>query len=167
MTSVPEVDALPGHAHAGHRVDEAACPGADALHTLGRRRRRHQQDGVDARRIGFGRPGTDLLDREVGDDAAGDPGRGQRARHALVAGSEDKVVIGHDRDRHRGLGPCDAVEDLVGHRARWSARTAASWITGPSIIGSENGMPTSTASAPAATIAASDCVQSSVMPPMR
>ena len=50
---------------------------------------------------------------------------------------------------------------------RCSARSAASWITGPSIIGSEKGMPTSTASAPAAITAASDCVQSSVMPPMR
>jgi hypothetical protein len=40
-------------------------------------------------------------------------------------------------------------------------------MTGPSIIGSENGMPTSTASAPAATTAASDCSQSSVIPPIR
>ncbi len=50
---------------------------------------------------------------------------------------------------------------------RPNAFSAASWITGPSIMGSEKGMPTSTASAPAATTAASDCSQSSVMPPMR
>src|SRR6185437_4577456 len=47
------------------------------------------------------------------------------------------------------------------------ARTEASWITGPSIIGSENGMPTSTASAPAATTAWSTSTQSSVIPPIR
>ena len=50
---------------------------------------------------------------------------------------------------------------------RCSARSAASWITGPSIIGSENGIPTSTASAPAATTAARVWPQSSVMPPIR
>ena len=50
---------------------------------------------------------------------------------------------------------------------RVSARRPASWITGPSIIGSEKGMPTSTASAPAAITAARDCVQSSLMPPIR
>ncbi len=48
-----------------------------------------------------------------------------------------------------------------------SDRTDASWITGPSIMGSENGIPTSTASAPDATTAWSDSVQSGVMPPIR
>ena len=43
---------------------------------------------------------------------------------------------------------------------------AASWMTGPSIIGSEKGMPTSTASAPAATTACSTSTQSAVMPAM-
>ena len=112
-----EVDPLPRHAHAGDGVDETTRPGADALHPVGRRRRRHQQDGVDARRVGLGGPGADLLDREVGDDAPGDAGGGHGAGHALVAGPKDQVVIGHDRDRHRGLRPRNAVEDLVGHRA--------------------------------------------------
>src|ERR1019366_6659450 len=40
-------------------------------------------------------------------------------------------------------------------------------MTGPSIIGSEKGIPTSTASAPAATTAARVWPQSSVMPPIR
>ena len=49
------------------------------------------------------------------------------------------------------LGAGDAVEHLLGAPCpACSARSAASWITGPSIIGSEKGMPTSTASAPAA-----------------
>ena len=37
-------------------------------------------------------------------------------------------------------------------------------MTGPSIMGSENGMPTSTASAPAAATAWSTSTQSSVIP---
>ena len=46
------------------------------------------------------------------------------------------------------------------------AVTEASWITGPSIIGSEKGIPTSTASAPAATTAWRTRTQSSLIPPM-
>ncbi len=49
---------------------------------------------------------------------------------------------------------------------RSRARTEASWMVGPSITGSEKGMPTSTASAPAATTAATTSVQSSLRPPV-
>ncbi len=47
-----------------------------------------------------------------------------------------------------------------------SARSLASWITGPSITGSENGMPTSMASAPAAASARTTSSQSSPRPPV-
>ena len=40
----------------------------------------------------------------------------------------------------------------------------ACWMTGPSTIGSENGSPISTASAPASIIAASSPVQSARIP---
>src|SRR3954452_964344 len=47
-----------------------------------------------------------------------------------------------------------------------SARSDASWIVGPSITGSENGMPISIASAPAAATARTTSVHSSPSPPV-
>ena len=47
-------------------------------------------------------------------------------------------------------------------RARWEA----SWITGPSMTGSENGIPTSMASAPAEATASTTAVQSAPSPPV-
>ncbi len=49
---------------------------------------------------------------------------------------------------------------------RASARMEASWMVGPSMTGSENGMPTSTASAPAATTACNTSVHSGESPPV-
>src|SRR5262245_38705215 len=49
---------------------------------------------------------------------------------------------------------------------RSSARCDASWITGPSITGSENGIPTSTASAPASATARTTSTHSWSMPPV-
>jgi hypothetical protein len=45
-----------------------------------------------------------------------------------------------------------------------SDATEACWMTGPSIIGSEKGMPTSTASAPAAATASTTSIQFGTMP---
>ena len=49
---------------------------------------------------------------------------------------------------------------------RSSACNDACWTTGPSIIGSEKGMPTSMASAPAAARAWTTCTQSGDIPPV-
>ena len=49
---------------------------------------------------------------------------------------------------------------------RSRARTDASWMVGPSIIGSEKGMPTSMASAPASATAWTTSSQSADMPPV-
>src|SRR3954468_6726721 len=49
---------------------------------------------------------------------------------------------------------------------RRSARCDASWTTGPSITGSENGIPTSTASAPASAMARTTSTHSPSMPPV-
>ncbi len=46
------------------------------------------------------------------------------------------------------------------------ATSDASWMVGPSMTGSENGMPTSMASAPAAANALTTSVQSSPSPPV-
>ena len=146
---------LSGHAHAGDGVDETARPGTDARHPFLGARRCDQQHVSTPAASASSCPRIELLDREVGQDGAADPGGGKGAGHALVPGAVHDVVVRHHRDRDRRLGarrcrraprraPCPVC----------SARSAASWITGPSIIGSEKGMPTSTASAPAATTAA-------------
>jgi hypothetical protein len=51
------------------------------------------------------------------------------------------------------------VEHVASETCCASARSEARWITGPSAIGSENGTPSSSTSAPAAT---SDCMIGSV-----
>ena len=65
---------------------------------------------------------------------------------------QDGVQVGHDRDRD-GEAPVARrahERERVGRRDVGGERPPeASWITGPSITGSENGMPTSIASAPA------------------
>ena len=45
-------------------------------------------------------PVAELVDRQVGQDGAGDAVGHERAREALVAGTEDDVVRGHHRERH-------------------------------------------------------------------
>ena len=54
----------------------------------------------------------------------------------------------------------------IGVAPRSSARWLASWIVRPSMIGSENGMPTSTASAPASTTARTTSCHSRPSPPV-
>ena len=49
---------------------------------------------------------------------------------------------------------------------RSRARSDASWMVGPSIIGSENGIPTSMASAPAPARASTVSSHSSSIPPV-
>ena len=93
--------ALAGHTHPRHGVDEASGAGADTLHAFGRARRRDQEHGVDAGGVGLQRPRLELLDRQVGHDGPAHTRSGQRARHALVPGPEDDVVVRHDGDGHR------------------------------------------------------------------
>ena len=85
---------------------------------------------------------------------AGDAGRGERLGEALVAGAEHDVVVGHHGERDAGVERRRRSSRIAGGVApASSARCDASWMTGPSITGSENGMPTSMASAPAAAAA--------------
>jgi len=60
-----------------------------------------------------------------------------------------------------------AARTLSGVVPAASEASAASWMTGPSITGSEKGIPTSTASAPAATTASRVASQSGVIPAIR
>ena len=70
--------------------------------------------------------------------------------------AEHRVHVGHDRDRDRRARPRAIVARTSGGRApASSASRDASWITPPSITGSENGIPTSIASAPASSSARS------------
>ncbi len=112
-----QVDPLPGDAHAGHGVDEAPRPLADARDAVGRGRRRHQEDGVHPRCVSLSGPGGEFLNREIGDDGPAHAGGGHRSGHPLVSGPVDQVVVGHDRDRHGRLRPRDPVEYLIGHGA--------------------------------------------------
>jgi hypothetical protein len=114
---VAHVRPLPGHAHAGHGIDEPASSGADAGHPVLRRGRRHQEHHLDPGRVGLERPRVELLEREVGQDGRAHPGRHHGVGHALVAGPVDDVVVRHDGHRHGDFGPGDPVEHFVGDRA--------------------------------------------------
>ena len=73
----------------------------------------------------------------------------QRAREAVVAGPEDEVVVGHHRQRDAGVELGQLLEDAGSAWRRPPAPAARPpGSTGPSITGSEKGMPTSMASAP-------------------
>ena len=64
------------------------------------------------------------------------------------------------------LAPCSALRIPAGVAPCWRARIDAAWMVGPSITGSENGMPISMASAPAAATARTTSTQSGPRPPV-
>src|SRR6476660_9395019 len=101
------------HAVGSHAIDESVRTGRDRLVPLRGRAGRREQDDVDPAR------GTDrceaprLVDREVGNDRAGDPRRGQVVAERLVPTMVHDVGIGHDRDRDVDRGGGDRREDIV------------------------------------------------------
>ena len=108
-----------------------------------------QHHGLDAGGVGGRAPRRRLVERQVGHDRAAHAALRERMGEAFVAGVEHGVVVGHHRDGHAGVEVGRAGEDRRRRGARGSSASCdACWITGPSITGSENGMPTSTASAP-------------------
>ena len=159
--------ALAGDAEQPDRVDEAARAGA--------RRARGVRRASSARRASRSRrrrrrrrpptPPTSSSGRS-GRIAALTPERDQRAGEALPAEPVDEVHVGHHRERHTDVDPGQLVEDRRRRRAGDSASSEDSWMTGPSITGSENGMPTSMPSAPACATASTMWVQPA-SPPVR
>ena len=143
--------------HAADGVEEA----------LGRARtaRRAAPGGVDgaasstvsiASRVRGACHGVELLERQVGQDRAGDPGGGERRRGAVVAARERRRCGRSWRRAGPPRCPRAASSSTTDASVvpRSSARVPAAWMTGPSMIGSENGSPTSSASTPASTSAA-------------
>ena len=83
------------------------------------------------------------------------PTSAHRCGEPLPTEAEHEVGVGHHRDRHAGVQVGEPSSTAGGVMPAARARSFASWMTGPSMTGSENGMPTSMASAPA-TAAARD-----------
>ena len=140
--------ALARHAEQPDGVDEAAAAGGDPRQALVGRGRRGEHHRLDAGLVGGRAPRAGLLER------AGRAGCTRRCRprrrsagEALVAVVVHEVVVRH----HRRAGcSTSRLGSLVEDRQRaWrpasSAACDACWITGPSITGSENGMPISIA----------------------
>ena len=99
-------------------------------------------------------PRLRLLERQVGQDAAGDAGLDQSVGEAAVPVVVDDVVVGHHDERNLDIErPAPPASTDSGVAPPSSAACDACWITGPSITGSENGMPISIASAPLAAAA--------------
>ena len=161
------VGPLPRHAHPGDRVDEARVPvgrspppGRPASTARRaapcrrpRRRPRPPTDRSPPAR-GPGRSPRRCRPRPAtGPSAGGRPGRRGCSTSSPPPARRSRAAA------TPSITACGVVP-------RSRARTDASWMTGPSIIGSENGMPTSTASAPAATTAWTTSTQSSVIPPI-
>ncbi len=92
--------------------------------------------------------------RSGSDGAALTPASRAALGEALVAGPEHEVVVRHHRrpGRPRRGRPARRGSPS-GVAPGSSARCEAAWMTGPSMTGSEKGMPTSMASAPAAAAA--------------
>src|SRR5207248_10131276 len=68
---------LTGHAQQRHAVDEAARPIADGTEAVVRSRGRCEQHGFHTRGVGGVAPAVELVERQVGNDRAVDPGVGE------------------------------------------------------------------------------------------
>ena len=134
-------------------VDEAGSVGEHRRQPAVVGGRRRQADEVEA---GVQRRQAKLVvgfRRQVDDDQAVDAGRLGVGEEARVAVGVDRVVVAHQHDRRvasplRNSRTMASVLTMVW--PAFSARWPEAWIAGPSAIGSENGMPSSMTSAPAA-----------------
>ena len=156
-----------GRGHDAHDIEETAGAARrwPASAWLGRGGRDHQR-GVQASVAGRVEVVAGLGGGQVGDDRAADPGVGELAAVAAEAAAVGVVGVGHrDQRDAAGVRPGRAGP---GSRAsvapRPMAAAEACWMTGPSSIGSENGSPISTASAPRRSWRSSRPVQSAPDP---
>ena len=107
---------LAGHPHPSDPVDESAGAPADGVDPFRRCRGRHRASTV-ATPAGSAaaRPsGSELLQREVGDDRAGHTGLVHEPGDARVSGPVDEVVVGHHDQRHADVDPAQVGQDPVG-----------------------------------------------------
>ena len=94
-----------------------------------------------------------LFRRQIDDDQSVDAGGDRVLEEAVDAIAVDRVVVAHQHDRRFGVAFAEVADDAersFERRPFRSARWDEAWIAGPSAIGSENGMPSSIRSAPAA-----------------
>ena len=159
--------ALAGHAHQRHAVDETVRTLADPREPVVGRRRRGEEHRLDARPRRPRRPSRRAR-------RAGGRGRSRRRRRTRADAARSArgpcARRGCSRSSRRAARArrWSAIASItpIGVAPRSSARWLASWIVRPSMIGSENGMPTSTASAPASTTARTTSCHSRPSPPV-
>ena len=147
----PRRAALAGRADDRDGVDEAARAASPIARQalVGRRRRdeRDERDAVRRRRP----PRSRRPPRAAGRARSARWRRRRRSAAANASGAarEDEVGVAHDHDRQapRAARARRSSTPSTVAPAR-SAAVPAAWMTGPSASGSENGMPSSTRSAP-------------------
>ena len=141
-----------GHALQRHVVEVAAAERRDLLQARVRRRRRQQEDRVEAARIEQPRPALALPRADSRPPARRRrPPPSRRRRSApcpsLRSGWRSRTARPASRDRvlrNSATKPSTSLSDTP----CFNARSLERWITGPSAIGSENGTPSSITSAP-------------------
>ena len=143
---------LAGGADGGDDVDEArARRRRCAARRSGERGRGDQRHQRQARRRRARRAIVlGLLERQVGDDRAGGPGRRGRPANSAAPPGRGPCSRRPSARPARGRRPTRRPPSAVSSVApASSAAVAAAWIIGPSASGSENGTPSSIRSAPA------------------
>ncbi len=152
------------------RVDEAPRPGADRAAAA-----RRGSSGAASSTVST--PAASAASAHGPTSSSGRSGRiaaGDARRRPATAAKRSwpmwkhEVVVGHHGERDAGVERrATLVEDRCrrGARRRGPARDA-SWIIGPSITGSENGMPISMASAPASATARTTSAPARPSPPV-
>ena len=133
----PPVRRSPPCARPRRRIPGSAGEGRDPFL---RRGGRHQEDGRHPGLVGRSAHGSSSSRADRARWPRSPPNR-PGAGHAAVTGPEDQVVVGHHHQRQPTSTRLRSARTPSGVVPRPSARSDASWMVGPSIIGSEKGMP--------------------------